>query len=76
MLTQVNDPDSECLVPDSRYLRSQAELYFELARHMSERHAADSFRVAATEFLTRALEIEAQDPSPAAANWPLAAKKD
>lgn len=65
-------------VPDAHYFRSQADLYFELARHMSERGAADSFRVTATEFLTRALELEAQDPSPpsSSAKRPPVAKKD
>lgn len=43
---------------DVRYLRSQAELFLELAGQMSDRRAAESFRISAAEYLARVVELE------------------
>jgi hypothetical protein len=44
---------------DSRHFRTQAEIYFELARHMSLRSDAEIFRATAQAYLARAGEEEA-----------------
>jgi hypothetical protein len=43
-------------VPDAHYFRSQAELYFELARHMSLRADAEYCRVIAERYTATAAE--------------------
>jgi hypothetical protein len=52
----------------ARYLRSQAELYLELAQQLSNRHDAEQLRLAAAEYFRRAVDVERQsevrEPSP------------
>jgi hypothetical protein len=43
---------------DAHYLRSQAALYFELARRMSIRSDAEYCRVIAERHLSRAIDLE------------------
>ena len=49
------------MTPDPRYLRAQAEIYFELARQMSLLADAKVFRITAEEYLTRATELETHE---------------
>ena len=44
---------------DALYFRSQAALYFELARRMSLAHDAELFRVLGDEYIARAVRFEA-----------------
>ena len=44
---------------DALYFRSQAAIYFELARRMSLADDADVFRVLGREFIARAEQFEA-----------------
>lgn len=44
--------------PDPRYLRAQADIYFELARQMSLPADAEVFRLTAEEYVTRASDLE------------------
>ena len=45
------------------YLRSQAELCLQMARAMSDPHAADRLRAAAARYFARALVVESQTPT-------------
>jgi hypothetical protein len=47
-------------MPDADYYRSQAELYFELARRMSVRSDAEYCRATARRYAARAAELEAE----------------
>ena len=42
----------------SQYLRAQAQLYFDIARLLSERNAAEEAMATATKYLAQAEEIE------------------
>jgi hypothetical protein len=44
----------------ARYLRSQAELYLELAQQLSNRHDAERLRLAAADYFRRAVDAEGQ----------------
>jgi len=52
----------------ARYLRSQAELYLELAQQLSNRRDAEQLRLAAADYFRRAVDAERQSevrgPSP------------
>jgi hypothetical protein len=52
----------------ARYLRSQAELYLELAQQLSNRRDAEQLRLAAADYFRRAVDAESQsevrEPSP------------
>jgi hypothetical protein len=51
-----------------RYHREQAELCLEMARQMSDRHAADVMCAAAARHFAQAIELEKQ-AGPADASW-------
>jgi hypothetical protein len=53
-------------VQDAHYFRSQAELYFELARRMSLRRDAEYFRVSAERLVSTAVDLEQQPESTSA----------
>jgi hypothetical protein len=44
----------------ARYLRSQAQLYLELAQRLSNRHDAERLRLAAADYFRRAVDAERQ----------------
>jgi hypothetical protein len=44
----------------ARYLRSQAELYLELAQQLSNRHDAERLRLTAADYFRRAVDAEGQ----------------
>ncbi len=52
----------------AQYLRSQAELYLELAQQLSNRRDAEQVRLAAADYFRRAVDSERQsevrEPSP------------
>jgi hypothetical protein len=50
-------------VQDAHYFRSQAELYFELARWMSLRRDAEYYRITAERFVSTAVDLEKQAES-------------
>jgi hypothetical protein len=67
LLNQVqhNDGSTAVAPPNPCDLRAQAEVYFELARHMSLDADAEVFRATAQECLARATRLEADAAEPA-----------
>jgi hypothetical protein len=53
-------------VQNAHYFRSQAELYFELARRMSLRRDAEYYRVTAERLLSTAVDLEEHPESTSA----------
>jgi hypothetical protein len=60
-------------VQDAQYFRVQAELYFELARHMSVRNDAEYCRVRAERYVMAANDLEehpeSATPTTTRARW-------